>query len=285
MRKKSSSVRDFLKQIIIPLFGVIALDQGSKSWAMHGSGLTILFNQGIIGGAFAQAPQLLKMWVIFAVFFITISFFISIQFLFFKFAKPLSTLISVLLAAFSSNLIDKLQLGGAVDFIPIQLGADRTVYFNVADFIQQITLVVLFIYLFVQRQTFWPLFEFRKTWIIDRSFQVSSALFTSVFSTTAGAAVAFLAYIFIVSYGIVPDLRIYSISMALFLFCFFIAVFFSSLIFFNRAAGPVYAGCKFIDQLTEGKYGQMKLRKTDYFKSLESSLNRLAVKLMEKESR
>ncbi len=266
-------------QIFAPLGGVVLIDQWSKAYVLKTPGFSIILNTGMIAGAYSQAPQFMKTMIIFSLFFIMASVFFLLQFLVFKTEKNLSILLSLLLGAFGSNLVDKFRFGGAIDFIPIKISADSAMVLNVADFVQQIVIAFLVGYLIKNHERIWPLLNVRKTWVIDRSFQITSALFTTIFALVSGIGVAILSYLFYGPKSSGSEVMAYWITVGLFLVCFFILVFLFSLVYFNRSAGPVFAAVKFIDKLERGEFGQMKLRKTDYFRSLESSLNRLAEKL------
>ena len=272
-------MKRFLLQIAFPIILVVMTDQLTKAHAL-GAGFAITLNTGLIGGIFAQAPEFKKAMVLLSMFFTVSSIFILLQFLFYRSERTLSILLSVLLGAFGTNLVDRFRFGSVVDFISIRFAVGSSMVFNVADFIQQGTLILLIAYLLKNHERIWPLLNARKTWLVDRSFQITSSLFVAVFSVMAGFCVALISTLFYGPRASGAEVFDFWMTVGLFLFCIFLLVFGFSIVFFNRAAGPIYAAVRFILKLEAGEQpNAFQTRKTDYFKTLESSLNRLAQKL------
>ena len=274
MNKSSASLKIFL-QIFLPALLIIVIDQVTKYHAVHFSGKLINYNTGIMTGIFASTNSFVQNFIIFSFFFLITSFFILIQFLYFDTFRFLSVLSTTLLASYSSNLIDKLRTGAVVDYIPVKIDTASTLMLNVADLVQLLSVSFILAYALINFKSIFLTSSKRKTLLVDNTFQISNALFTSLFSMLAGISIAVLSYS-----TIKPFLHIsigsYWVAIGFFLICFSVTVFISNIIFLHRAAGPVYAIKRYLSELESGKVSSLKFRKNDFFKYLEGPLNKLS---------
>ncbi len=127
---------------------VVAVDQASKAWVLHVSGiaplawvpladlggfslgLTLLLNQGVVFGMMHPAGSTQQMLLVFLAASV-------VGVVLMRLARSRRTLLSMargaVIGGAIGNIIDRMRLGGVVDFMAVRRGPDYGFVFNIAD--------------------------------------------------------------------------------------------------------------------------------------------------------
>jgi len=282
--------------IILPFLGVIIVDQLSKRWAIGLQDSINLFlvhfklnlNQGMVLGLFSDLPKLLRIVSLSTGGAFLIFLYLLTQYLITTPSLLLRGGLSLFIGGVVGNVIDRISWGFVVDFLIVGVEKYQTAIFNLADLFQIVGFILILYALIKEGDRFWPEKEGRKSFWINKKFQLKYSLIL----TGAGICLSLITLIFCYSYLkvalselpatnvvlidkiLLSFLIIYSIICFLFCVCLFI---FGKIIS-HRIAGPLYAFERFLDNVLDGKHSELKLRTGDEFKHLEE----VSIKIQEK---
>ncbi|AGH96258.1 signal peptidase II [Pseudobdellovibrio exovorus] len=283
--------RDWLL-VVVFLFLSILFDQVTKRWA---SGLTselsygylkfiLIHNHGAMLGLFSDLPAVLRIVTLSTSGVFILSIFALVQYLIPRRLMPLRISLSILVGGILGNVLDRILYGYVVDFVAFEVGEWHSPVWNVADMVQWVGYVMMIFALFKYSEQLWPDQNERKTFWVNKKFQIKHSLFFTVI----GLFLTLISAVFSYTYLRVTLEEIVGYNPALiakftkpFLATFVVLALLFSLILFlvgrlisHRIAGPLYAFERFLKDILEGKGltkagAALKLRTNDDFKHLE----------------
>lgn len=293
--------RDWVYFVILPLFITWGLDRVSKMWAenlqgfeFHGPIGTVLHhNHGAILGLFSNLPPVLRIVSLSTGGAFLIFTFFTLQYLLPIRSSLLRSGMSVLLGGILGNVTDRIVWGYVIDFLVIGTREAFTPFvFNVADVLQWVGYGMIVIALVKDGKILWPEQNLRKSYWINPKYQLNYCAKLVGFGISFAIIAGVYSYTFMkVAIQSLVGEKAAANDQFLIPFVFtFIAVsatfnillFMVGLILSHRAAGPVYAFEKFLEDLIEGKTRNLKLRAGDDFTHLEELAKELTDKLHKK---
>ncbi|MFK8138874.1 MAG: signal peptidase II [Bdellovibrionales bacterium] len=291
--------RDWLI-VILPLVLTFLVDRLTKIWATDlvgyndfgVVGFTLHHNYGAMLGLFSQLPPVLRIVSLSTGgAFLTFTYFI-IQYLLPIRSIALRVGLSMLLGGILGNVFDRIVWGYVVDFLVFRWDQLHTPVMNLADVLQWVGYFLIVYALIKEGKILWPEENNRKSYWVNPKYQLRYCFSLSAF----GAALSLIAGVFSFTYFKVTlqsfsyisvanqnkYLYPYVITFIIISLAFCSLLFFVGLILSNRAAGPVYAFEKFLEDISQGKFRGFKLRAGDEFTHLEEIAETLSKRLKEK---
>lgn len=275
------SVKNYLWPFTL-LIAVICLDQVSKG--MWASAESIHFNEGIIFGLFADVSANLRIITLCCFGGFLLTFYCAILFFIPRKMKLLKAGMSLLIGGVLGNVIDRMLTGQTVDFIPAPW---MQVSFNVADVFQWIGALIIFIQILKRGSEIWHPENQRGRYLILPHEQLLFSLKLLIITFTTAVMLGIFSITFLnVLLGHADlaaerstvllnfSLAYVFITLIVSLFSFIFGIYVS-----HRSAGPVHAFALFVDDLTQGKLRDFKLRDRDHFKELEHIAKKLQEQL------
>jgi len=135
----------------------------------------------------------------------------------------------------------------------------------------------------------WPENDARKMFLVNPQFQIKYCIMLMLMGLGFGVIAAVYSYTYLkvtiielVGHQMQVEDRFlipFLITFGIVSLAFMIFLFFIGLVLSHRAAGPLYAFEKFLEDLTKGKVRPLKLRSGDEFKHLEELAISLGKKL------
>lgn len=293
--------KDWLLVAALLLFTIV-IDQVSKRWA---SGMSteqtfgylkfiLVHNHGAMLGLFSDLPAVLRIVTLSTSGVFILCIYALVQYLIPRKLLLLRFSLSILVGGILGNVLDRILYGYVIDFIAIEVGTWHSPIWNLADVIQWIGYILMVFALFKYSEQLWPDQNERKTFWVNRRFQIKYALF---FMTT-GLLLTLISSVFSYTYLRVTLEEIVGYNPALivkftkpFLATFVVLALLFSLILFlvgklisHRIAGPMYAFERFLKEILEGKGltksgSALKLRTNDDFKHLERLAEQVKVQV------
>ncbi len=294
--------RDWIYFVVAPLFATWAIDQVTKSWA---SGLVepiasgpfafvLHFNSGVILGSFADLPPLLRIVSLSTGGMFLIFCFVILQYLIPPGLLTLRTGMSLLLGGILGNVTDRILYGHVIDFIIVRSNLQNTPVFNMADAIQWVGYLLVMFSLIRDGKRLWPDQNLRKSFFINPLYQLKYSFILASFAFCFSLLAGILSYTFLKVTvteltGMNPVraehlLITFSTTFSLVSVAFCIICFLVGLVLSHRAAGPIYAFERFLEELYAGHTRGLKLRAGDEFLQLEKLAQKLLKKWREKTS-
>jgi len=278
---------------ISPLFFTWAVDQATKLWASKLLGLEwfgifgfmLHHNHGAILGLFSDMPPVLRI-----VSLATGGAFLFFLFFIIQFLLPSTSLLlraglSFLLGGILGNVTDRILHGFVIDFILIGYNGSYFPVFNLADALQWIGYVCVVIALIKDGKKLWPVDNARKSYWINVKFQLKYCLSLMAFSLFLSIIAGTYSYTYLkvtINELRGPDPYMTKQLLGPFIVTFAIVsvtsaaiLFVAGLILSHRAAGPLYAFERFINDYIAGRPKKLKLRTGDDFMHLEKVAERL----------
>ena len=251
-------------------------------------GLILHHNSGAILGVFSDIPPVLRIVSLSTGGAFLLFIFGIIQFLLPSKSLTLRIGLSLLISGIIGNVTDRILWGYVVDFIVVGTPRAFSPAFNFADAIQWVGYVLLVTAFIKEGKSLWPEFNARKKYWINPRFQLKYCftlvacglgltLILGVYSYTY-LSVATTAYRGAMSTPLSPFLKSFVATFAVVSVMFYMVLFWVGLILSHRAAGPLYAFERFLNDHIEGKESKLKLRMGDEFKQLEILANKLTAK-------
>jgi signal peptidase II len=277
-----------------PVLFTWVLDHLSKLWAakltgmdFYGPmGLVLHMNHGAILGLFSDLPPVLRIVSLSTGGAFLLFLFGIIQFLLPSRVLVLRCGLSFLLGGILGNVTDRILWGYVVDFIVFGNADKMTPAFNVADALQWVGYGMVVISLIKDGKALWPEENLRKSHWINVRFQLKYCFTLMAF----GAGLAIIAGTFSYTYMKVTIkelthsnpyvaaqfLKPYVATFGIITLTFSAILFVVGLILSHRAAGPLYAFERFLNDTIAGKNPKLKLRAGDEFRQLEGLADKLS---------
>ncbi len=290
--------RHWLYYVWAPLIITWGLDRITKVIAVeHVSSLKMYgfigfvkhHNYGAMLGLFSDLPPVLRIVSLSTGGAFLIFIFFVIQYLLPSRLTVLRTGLAILLGGILGNVADRIAWGYIVDFIILGNYSITTPAFNVADMVQWVGYAMIIYSLFKDGKKLWPENDTRKMFLVNPQFQIKY----SIKLVALGLSFAIIAAVYSYTYMkvtiidlighqvhiedkfLIPFILTFSlVSLAFIIFLFFVGLMLS-----HRAAGPLYAFEKFLEDLSRGKVRPLKLRSGDEFQHLEELAEKLGEKL------
>lgn len=295
--------RDWFLLVIFPLLATWGADRITKLLAenIHGFdfygpiGLVLHHNHGAILGLFSNLPAVLRIVSLSTGGAFLIFTFFVIQYLLPIRSSLLRAGMSILLGGILGNVSDRIIWGYVVDFLVLGTPQRFTPFvFNVADVLQWVGYLMIVTALIKDGKILWPEQNLRKSYWINPQYQIRYCIKLVGFGVSFALIAGIYSYTFMkVSIesliGEQPAIEARYLIPFIITFCavsaiFCILLFMVGLVLSHRAAGPIYAFEKFLQDMIEGKTRQLKLRAGDEFPHLETLAKELADKLNKRNS-
>ncbi len=284
--------------VVIPLSLTWLFDRVTKIWALDLQGIqffgpvgfTLHYNPGAILGLFSDLPAVLRI-----VSLSTGGAFLIFTFLIIQILLPVRSLMlrsgmSILLGGILGNVSDRIYWGYVVDFIVFTNKSFASPVFNIADALQWVGYFMVVVALIKEGKNIWPENNLRKSYWVDYKYQIQYCLKLIAFGIAFAIISGIYSYTFLkvaleesssttATHSekiLVPFVITYIIVSVVFT----IILFFTGLVLSHRAAGPIYAFKRFMEDLMKGKYSPLKLRTGDEFKHLEVIAEDMAKKIL-----
>jgi signal peptidase II len=290
--------REWLWLVAAPLLITWFADRITKLLAIeyvtnlefHGLlGFVMHHNHGAMLGLFSDLPAVLRIVSLSTGGAFLIFLFFVIQYLLPKKIVALKVGLSVLLGGILGNVADRIVWGYVVDFIVFGSYQKTTPAFNIADALQWVGYGIVFFSLIRDGKKLWPENDARKLFLVHPKFQLKYSLMISMFGLGFGIITGVYSYTYLrvtiidlIGHQIhIEDkfLIPFIITFGIVSLMFIIFLFFLGLVLSHRAAGPLYAFEKFLEDLSRGKVRKLKLRDGDDFTHLEELASKLSDRL------
>lgn len=285
------------------LLVTIFVDQITKSWA---SGLSteqnygflkliLVHNHGAMLGLFSELPAVLRIVTLSTSGIFILCIYSLIQYIIPRKVLGLRLSLSILVGGILGNVLDRILYGYVIDFISVQAFGWQSPIWNVADIIQWVGYVFMVFYLVKHSEKLWPDQNDRKTFWVNRKFQIKH----SVFITVAGLFLTLISMVFAYTYLKVTIEELVGNNPVLvekftkpFLITYIVLALIFSIILFtvgklisHRIAGPLYAFERFLKDILDGKGltkagAALTLRTNDDFKHLEDLAEQVRKKML-----
>lgn len=279
---------------LLPLLLTWGIDRITKVWA---SGLTSVdfygpmgfllhHNHGAMLGLFSDLPRLLRIVSLSTGGAFLLFLFGIIQFLLPTKSLSLRMGLSFLMGGIIGNVTDRIIWGYVVDFVVFRFGTTLSPAFNLADALQWVGYFLIVYALIKEGKDLWPIENLRKSYWINPRFQIKYCLTLMAFGF--GLVVIAGTYSYTYLFVTITELRgpntilqdqflkPYLITLAIISLTFSATLFVVGLILSHRAAGPLYAFDRFLNDYMAGKKPKLKLRTGDDFQHLEKMAQKLS---------
>lgn len=288
--------------VLAVLFLTLLVDQISKRWASAMTGeqtygylkLILVHNHGAMLGLFSELPAVLRIVTLSTSGVFILCLYALVQYLIPRRLMILRLSLSILVGGILGNVLDRIFYGYVIDFIALEIGDWHSPIWNAADVIQWIGYALMVYALFKYSEQLWPDQNERKTFWVNKRFQIKHSLFFMV----TGLFLTLISAVFSYTYLRVTLEEIVGYNPALidkfirpFLVTFGVLALMFSLILFSvgklishRIAGPLYAFERFLKDILEGKGltkagAALKLRTNDDFKHLEKLAEQVKIQV------
>jgi signal peptidase II len=280
--------------VLIPLAISWGIDRITKMWASGlmshkfytGFGFILHHNHGAILGIFSDIPSVLRIVSLSTGGAFLLFLFCILQFLLPTKSLPLRAGLSFLIGGIIGNVTDRIMWGYVVDFIVIGTPQHFSPAFNFADAIQWVGYGLVVITFLKDGQTLWPIENLRKSYWINPKFQLKYC-FTLML---CGMGLTLILGTYCYTYlkvaikesgqglaGLQPEtfLNPFVFTFVIVSLTFCMVLFVVGLVLSHRAAGPLYAFERFLNDHIDGKPATLKLRTGDEFMELEKLAKKL----------
>lgn len=290
--------RHWLLYVWIPLIITWGLDRITKLIAVEHIGALKFYgflgfvkhhNYGAMLGLFSDLPPVLRVVSLSTGGAFLIFIFFVIQYLLPSKLVVLRVGLSILLGGILGNVADRIAWSYIVDFIVLGTYQKTTPAFNVADMVQWVGYGMIVFSLIRDGKKLWPENDARKMFLVNPQFQIKYCVKLMLL----GLAFAVIAAVYSYTYMKVTIIDLighqvhiedkflipFILTFGIVSLAFIIFLFFVGLVLSHRAAGPLYAFEKFLEDLSRGKIRPLKLRTGDDFQHLEELADKLGSKL------
>lgn len=293
--------KDWILIISVLLFSVV-FDQITKRWASgltkeHAYGfvkLILVHNQGAMLGLFSDLPAVLRVVTLSTSGIFILCLFALVQYLIPKKLLSLRISLSILVGGILGNVLDRILYGYVIDFIAVRFGQWNSPIWNVADVVQWIGYILMIYFLIKHSEQLWPDQNDRKTFWVNKKFQIKYSIFFSVtglFLTLVSAVFSYT-YLKVTLQELVGNNYVliekftkpFIFTFGLLSIMFVIILFTVGKLISHRIAGPLYAFERFLSEILEGKGltksgAALQLRTNDDFKHLEELAEQIKIKM------
>lgn len=268
---------------------IIAIDHISTLKFYGYLGFVKHHNFGAMLGLFSDLPPVLRVVSLSTGGAFLIFIFFVIQYLLPSKLIVLRLGLSILLGGILGNVADRIAWGYIVDFIVLGSYTGTTPAFNIADMVQWVGYAMIMTSLIKDGKKLWPENDSRKMFLVNPQFQIKYCIKLVLL----GLAFAVISAVYSYTYMKVTIMELighqvqvedkflipFVLTFAIVSLAFLIFLFFVGLVLSHRAAGPLYAFEKFLEDLSKGKVRPLKLRTGDDFQHLEELADKLGAKL------
>jgi len=294
--------RDWIYFVLMPLLLTWGIDRLTKTWATQLSGAVfsgpmafmLHHNPGVILGTFSDLPPLLRVVSLSTGGMFLIFCFIVLQIIIPPGLLSLRTGMSLLLGGILGNVTDRIVYGYVIDFIIFRSELRTSPVFNLADAVQWVGYIMVMYSLIKDGKRLWPDQNLRKSFLVNPLYQFKYSFILSVFAFCFSLVAGILSYTFLrVTVSELSGMNAlqgdhlltsFSVTFLLVSIAFCLICFFVGFVLSHKAAGPIFAFERFLEELYEGKTRGLKLRAGDEFLQLEKLANKLVRKWKEKNS-
>jgi signal peptidase II len=284
--------------VIIPLIAVWLLDRITKTWA---NGLDEIlsygpihfakhYNPGAMLGLFSELPTLLRV-----VTFATGGAFLLCTYAIIQYMLPIRSMqlrvgLSILIGGILGNVTDRIIWNHVVDFILLGSLTLSSPAFNLADTVQWIGYFMIILAIVREGQVLWPENSYRKTYWVNKKFQLKYSFFLSGVVLSCGVLSCVFSYTyfrvtitelvgqnqFLLNKFLLP----FTVTFCLIFLTFALILFALGKYLSHRIAGPIYAFEKALKDILDGNTDKrLRLRAADEFKHLEELTNQVREKI------
>ena len=282
------SRRDWTKSVFALLL-VWLIDLLTKRWAItqlqpfdfRNLTLEVHHNDGVVLGLFNGMPEMLSIFsAVLGVFILSIYFFIL--YLAPLKAKGARIGLSLIMGGILGNITDRVLYGQVIDFISFHSeNAQNFYFFNLADILQWPGLVIILKSIYLDQEFISDENNQRLSFWINRSYQLK--FFLILISIMFFISLCFLVFTYTFLNHVLhvnhQQMMGYLLTFTMIFFIFCILMFYVGKYLSHRTAGPIYAFERFLKALGTDSETDLKLRKDDDFKHLETVAKELLEKL------
>lgn len=281
----------------------VVIDQLTKLWAPQLSETNygylkflLVHNHGAMLGLFSDLPAVLRIVTLSTSGVFILCIYCLLQYLIPGRMLSLRLSLSVLVGGIIGNVLDRIFYGYVIDFICIETATWHSPIWNMADVIQWLGYLMMVYSLFKYSGQLWPDQNARKTFWINRKFQLKhSVLFmiTGLFLTLVSAVFSYT-YLRVSLQEVAGynPLLIDKFTQPFLVTFFILALMFALLLFSvgklmsHRIAGPIYAFERFLKDILEGRGltksgAALQLRNNDDLRHLEELAEQVRARLVE----
>jgi lipoprotein signal peptidase len=227
-------------------------------------------NPGFILQSFQNAPTILRVVFITAIYCFLSVFFILIQSLLAKSVVIFRYFLTIFFASITGNAIDRMRFGFAIDTFPVQIFNTHMV-FNLADVFMWIGFIGIIAAMLIEKNQLWQITSVRQQHLIDREYQIKIAFQITTIVLLNSLTLGLISYT-LLSHIALQDpnhLKLLIICSAAVTALFALVIFIASIYFSHRTVGPLVALNRYIDQLQRGELDtKFQLREKDELKNL-----------------
>lgn len=270
-----------MKQIAGSLFLfaiLVALDQVTKylfGMAGHGE-----WNQGIIFGQFSHIGPEIRIFLLSSFGAFCFSIYVALLFFIPRKVSRLSWFLSFLLGGIIGNVIDRAIHGQTMDFIPL---GRLAVTFNLADLFQWVGAVGIIYYTWFQSEKIFRSQSNRSSILVLPKEQLRFAFKLSLLTITTSFLMGLVSLSFVkMALNSLPSSEVADRLLLIYAGCYSLVtltvtalMFVFGLYLSHRTAGPIHAFSMFVDDLTQGKIREFRLRDRDHYCQLEHIARKL----------
>ncbi len=184
--------------------------------------------------------------------------------------------LTFLICGVLGNVIDRLFLGGAIDFVPLYFATA-----NIADIFQWIGALMILYSIFKREEQIWVPDNQRGQYLVNARHQLWLASKAALAALSSSILLIILALAFIQSqipenFPNKSDLLLSMAFISIFLsLSMTLIIFYYSLKLTNRSAGPLYAFERYVDDLLNGERYDLYLREGDHHQHLKKVAKKL----------
>ena len=200
---------------------------------------------------------------------------------------------ALLLGGILGNVTDRILYGYVIDFIIFRLDLKTSPVFNMADAVQWVGYLLVMFALIRDGKLLWPDQNLRKSFLVNTQYQLKYSFVLATFALCFSLVAGILSYTFLkVTIQDISGLNTvqgdhllitFSVTFSLVSTAFCLICFFVGFVLSHRAAGPIFAFERFLEELYAGHTRGLKLRAGDDFFQLEKLANKLVKKWKEKD--
>ncbi len=279
--------------VLLPLLFTWGIDRATKMWAVHLTnfnfygpiGFILHHNHGALLGLFSSLPAMLRIVSLSTGGAFLLFIFAILQFLLPTKSMLLRAGLSILIGGIIGNVTDRIIWGYVVDFIVMGNINHFSPAFNLADALQWVGYGCIVVAFIKEGKALLPEENLRKSYWINVRFQLkySFALVAVGLGLSVIAGTYSYTYLRVTLHELRGDNPIlndqflipFIITFAIVTATFCIVLFWVGMVLSHRAAGPLYAFERFLDNTLAGKHAVLKLRAGDEFKQLEKLAEKL----------
>lgn len=284
----------------------IILDQLTKLLAPHFSESTygylkflLVHNHGAMLGLFSDLPAVLRIVTLSTSGVFILCIYCLLQYLIPGRMLSLRISLSILVGGIIGNVLDRIFHGYVIDFICVQTASWHSPIWNLADVIQWLGYAIMVYSLFKYSGQLWPDQNVRKTFWVNRKFQLKHSLLfmmSGLFLTLVSAVFSYtylrVSLQELVGYNpllIEKFTRPFLVTYIVLALIFSILLFSLGKLMSHRIAGPIYAFERFLRDILEGKGltrpgAALQLRNNDDLKHLEELAEQVRTQLLKLKS-